>query len=51
MAKKYWEGDIKDININTDWGGDESTNGAPLPGSIVQKLITSTLKNVHNFEV
>lgn len=47
MAKKYWEGDIKDININTDWGGDESTNGAPLPGSIVQQLI----KNEFNSKV
>lgn len=43
MAKKYWEGDIKDININTDWGGDESTSGAPLPGSIVQKIIKNEL--------
>ena len=43
MAKKYWEGDIKDININTDWGGDESTSGKPLPGSIVQKIIKNEL--------
>ena len=34
MAKNYYEG--TDYNINTNWGGDESTGGLPLPGSAVQ---------------
>ena len=44
MAKKYWEGDINDLNINTDWGGDESTGGLPLPGSAVQSILKKEIK-------
>ena len=41
MAKKYWEGAY---DINTDWGGDESTDNLPLPGSAVQKVIKDEIK-------
>lgn len=40
MSKKYWDGPY---NINTDWGGDDSTENLPLPGSAVQKLIKDEL--------
>ena len=44
MANKYWEGDINSLNINTEWGGDESTGWKPLPGSAVQGIIKKELK-------
>ena len=40
MAKKIWN---KPINKNTDWGGDESTEGLPVSGEMVQKFIKESL--------
>lgn len=42
MSKKYWDGPY---NINTDWGGDDSTENLPLPGSAVQKLIKNEINS------
>ena len=36
MAKKYYDGDI---TLNTEWGGDASTENLPVIGSKVQKVI------------
>ena len=41
MAKKYWDGPY---DINTDWGGDESTNNLPLLGGAVQNIVKDELK-------
>ena len=48
MAKKYWDGEY---NINTDWGGDESTNNLPLPGSAVQKVVKDKLNELSDGKV
>mgnify|MGYP003300458804 CR=1 FL=1 len=48
MSKKYWEGEY---TLDTDWGGDESTNGLPLPGSAVQTVIKDNIKNLNNNKV
>ena len=45
MAKKYWDGNY---DINTDWGGDESTENLPLPGSAVQKVVKDKFKEIDN---
>ena len=42
MAKKYWDGDI---TLNTDWGGDESTNNLPVIGEKVQKVIKDNINS------
>ena len=42
MSKKFWDGPY---NINTDWGGDDSTEKLPLPGSAVQKLIKNEINS------
>ena len=42
MSKKYWDGPY---DINTDWGGDDSTENLPLPGSAVQKLIKNEINS------
>ena len=36
MAKKYWDGDI---TLDTDWGGDATTDNLPVIGSKVQEII------------
>lgn len=48
MSKKVWDGEY---DINTDWGGDESTEFRPLPGSAVQDVIKSTLKKLDTTKV
>ena len=48
MAKKYWDGEY---DINTDWGGDESTNNLPLPGSAVQKVVKDKLNELSDGKV
>jgi hypothetical protein len=48
MSKKVWDGEY---DINTDWGGDESTEFRPLPGSAVQDVIKSTLKKLDTGKV
>ncbi|MBR6908497.1 hypothetical protein IKN40_08700, partial [bacterium] len=40
MATKLWTQEIKK---NTDWSGDDSTNGLPVSGQQVQKFIKDTL--------
>ena len=45
---KYWEGQY---NIDTDWGGDESTGGKPLPGSAVQDVIKTSIKKLDTGKV
>ena len=40
MAKKIWD---KKIGIETDWGGDESTNNLPVAGNRVQEFIKDSL--------
>lgn len=45
---KYWEGQY---DINTDWGGDESTGGKPLPGSAVQDVIKTSIKKLDTGKV
>lgn len=45
---KYWEGEY---DINTDWGGDESTGGKPLPGSAVQDVIKTSIKKLDTGKV
>ena len=42
MAKEIWD---KDITKYTDWGGDESTEGLPVSGRIVQKFVRETLES------
>ena len=42
MAKKYWD---NDITLNTDWGGDESTNNLPVTGNKVQKVIKDSINS------
>lgn len=42
MAKEYYD---KEINKNTDWGGDESTGYLPVRGNRVQEFIKKTLEN------
>lgn len=43
MAKdKYWDGSI---DLNTNWGGDATTEGKPLSGERVQGLIKDTLNS------
>ena len=42
MAKKYYD---KEIDKNTDWGGDESTGDIPVLGSRVQEFVKNTLNN------
>lgn len=49
MAKKYYEG--TDYNINTDWGGDETTGGLPLPGSAVQDIVKTNINELHNKKI
>ena len=44
MAKKYYEG--TDYTFNTDWGGDDSTGGAPLSGGAVQEVIKDKVKEI-----
>ena len=39
---KYWNGEV---TLNTDWGGDESTEFKPLSGGTVQKLLKDTLNS------
>jgi hypothetical protein len=48
MAKKYWDGEY---NFNTDWGGDESTSGAPLTGKMVQTLIKDKIHELEGQKV
>ena len=48
MSKKVWDGEY---DINTDWGGDESTSGAPLTGKMVQDVIKKSLKSLENGKV
>ena len=45
---KYWEGQY---DIDTDWGGDESTGGKPLPGSAVQDVIKTSIKKLDTEKV
>lgn len=45
---KYWEGEY---DINTDWGGDESTGGKPLPGSAVQDIVKTSIKKLDTGKV
>ena len=45
---KYWEGQY---DIDTDWGGDESTGGKPLPGSAVQDVIKTSIKKLDTGKV
>ena len=45
---KYWEGQY---DIDTDWGGDESTGGKPLPGSAVQDVIKTSINNLDTGKV
>lgn len=45
---KYWEGEY---DINTDWGGDESTGNLPLPGSAVQKVVKDKFKELSDGKV
>ena len=42
MAKKYYDGEI---TLNTDWGGDESTNNLPVVGSRVQEVIKNSINS------
>lgn len=42
MAKKYWDGDI---TLDTDWGGDSTTNNLPVLGSRVQEVIKSGINS------
>lgn len=49
MAKKYYEG--TDYNLDTNWGGDESTGGLPLPGSAVQDIVRSNITDLKNSKV
>lgn len=42
MAKKFWEGDV---NMSTNWGGDESTGYAPLSGERVQEFIKENINS------
>ena len=42
MAKKYYDGDI---NLSTDWGGDESTGNLPVVGEKVQKVIKESINS------
>lgn len=39
---KYWD---KEINMNTDWGGDASTENLPVSGRRIQEFIKTTLGN------
>ena len=48
MAKKVWDGEY---DINTNWGGDESTNGLPLTGEMVQNVVKTELKNLNEGKV
>ena len=41
MARKFYD---KEINKNTDWGGDSSTEDLPVLGSRVQEFIKNTLE-------
>ena len=45
---KYWEGKY---DINTNWGGDESTGNLPLPGSAVQDVIKTKLNELDKSKV
>ena len=49
MAKKYYEG--TDYSLDTNWGGDESTGGLPLPGSAVQDIVRSNITDLKNSKV
>lgn len=40
MAKELWN---NPIDKNVDWGGDESTNGLPVSGAMVQRFIKESL--------
>ena len=40
MATKLWE---QEIDKTVDWGGDNSTGGAPVSGQYVQKFLKDTL--------
>ena len=42
MAKKYYD---KDITLNTDWGGDASTDNLPVIGEKVQKVIKESINS------
>ena len=42
MAKKYWDGNV---TLNTDWGGDSTTNNLPLSGGTIQKLIKDNINS------
>ena len=48
MAKKYWDGEY---DINTDWGGDDTTEGLPLPGSAVQDIIKTSINKLDENKV
>ena len=43
MAKKYWDGDI---TLDTDWGGDSTTDNLPVVGSKVQKVIKESINSI-----
>lgn len=45
---KYWDGEY---NINTNWGGDASTEGKPLTGEMVQTVIKDELKRLDKGKV
>lgn len=49
MAKKYYEG--TDYSLDTNWGGDESTGGLPLPGRAVQDIVRSNITDLKNSKV
>lgn len=42
MAKKIWN---NPIDKNVDWGGDDSTEGMPVSGEMVQKYIKDSLNS------
>ena len=49
MAKKYYEG--TDYTFDTDWGGDSSTSGLPLPGRAVQEVIKGSINDLNETKV
>ena len=44
MATKLWE---QEIDKTVDWGGDNSTGGAPVSGQYVQKFLKEPLSFLH----
>lgn len=48
MSKKVWDGDY---DINTNWGGDDTTEGLPLSGEAVQDVIKTALNKLDTGKV